>query len=121
MTASAVALVGLKDRYVPVSLGLLAWAVLRLARGRRALALGVLAAVTVAGAVVLVWNPLPRVFQNVRGAALLWSVLRAWNEWMPQAGLGSSPTRSSAFSTMGHTVRSPRPVSSSCGAGAARP
>jgi hypothetical protein len=86
--ASAVAMVGLKDRYVPVSLGLLGWAVLRLARGRRALALGVLAAVTVAGAVVLVWNPMPRVFQNVRGAALLWSVLRAWNEWMPQAGLG---------------------------------
>ena len=90
------------------------------ARGRRALALGVLAAVTVAGAVVLVWNPMPRVFQNVRGAALLWSVLRAWNEGC-RAGLGSSPTRSSAFSTMGPTGCSPRPVSSSCGAGAARP
>ena len=88
VTASAVALVGLKDRYVPVSVGLLAWAVARLARGRRALALGVLAAVTVAGAVVLVLNPMPRVFQNVRGAAQLWSVLRAWNEWMPQAALG---------------------------------
>jgi hypothetical protein len=88
VTASAVALVGLKDRYVPLSLGLLVWAVARLARGRRALALGTLAGVVVTGVVVLAFNPLPRVFQNLGGAARLWAVLRNWNGWMPQAGLG---------------------------------
>ena len=42
----------------------------------------------VAGVVVIAFNPLPRVFQNVRGAAQLWAILRHWNEWMPQAALG---------------------------------
>lgn len=88
VTASAVALVGLKDRYAPLSLGLLSWAVARLARGRRALALGLLAGVTVTGTVILAFKPLPRVFQNLDGAAGLWDVLRSWNEWMPHAGLG---------------------------------
>jgi hypothetical protein len=85
---SAVVLVGLKDRYVPLSLGLLAWAVTRLARGPRVLALGLLAGVAVTGVFIVVFNPLPRVFPNLGGATRLLAVLRNWNEWMPQAGLG---------------------------------
>jgi hypothetical protein len=88
VTASAAAMVALKDRYVPVGLGLLAWAGIRLSRYRRALALGLLAGVAVAGALVLVFNPLPRVFQRLQGTGVLWRVLSTWNGTMPRAGLG---------------------------------
>ena len=68
-------MVALKDRYVPVGLGLLAWAGMRLSRYRRALALGMLGGVAVAGAVVLAFNPPPRVFQRFQGMEALWRIL----------------------------------------------
>ena len=88
VTASAAAMVALKDRYVPVGLGLLAWAGMRLSRHRRALALGLLGAVAVAGAIVLAINPLPRVFPRFQGTDALWRILSTWNGTMPRASLG---------------------------------
>ena len=88
VAGSAIALVALKDRYLSLSVGLLVWAVTRLARSSRLLALGLLAGVAVIGALIVAFNPLPRVFPNFVGAAQLLNVLRQWNGWMPRAGLG---------------------------------
>ncbi len=88
VTASAAVMVALKDRYVSLGLGLLTWAGMRLGRRRRALALGLLAGVAVAVALVLAFNPLPRVFQHFRGTGVLWNILSSWNGTMPRAGLG---------------------------------
>jgi hypothetical protein len=88
VAASAAALVFLKDRYLPIALGLFAWAVVGLWRRRRGLALGLVGALVAAGAYVLAVDPLPWLLPNFRRAGHLWGVLGSWNTWMPQALLG---------------------------------
>ena len=83
VAVSAVALLLLKDRYAPVALGLLVWALLRWSPRRPRLAGGALITLLVASAATLWANPLPGLFPNLRR-------LPPWPSWDAalRAGLG---------------------------------
>jgi hypothetical protein len=65
VAGSAVALVLLKDRYTPVALGLLVWALLRWSSRRPAPAVGALIGLLGASAAILWANPAPGLFPNL--------------------------------------------------------
>jgi hypothetical protein len=88
VVGAAAVLVALKDRYAPVSLWLVGWAVVRLARGRLALGALLLAGTGLVGVYLLAVDPARWLFPNLVSAGQLRAHLLEWNRWMPQAAVG---------------------------------
>ncbi|MGH7266194.1 MAG: hypothetical protein ACREMB_15310, partial [Candidatus Rokuibacteriota bacterium] len=88
VAGAAAGLVVLKDRYAPLSVGLAAWALARLARTRPRLAAGIGLAAGAAAACVVALIRLPGLFPNLGTPAKALDVLLSWSHWMPVAALG---------------------------------
>jgi hypothetical protein len=88
VAGTALGLVLLKDRYTPLALGLCLWALARLARSHRWVALGLLGGLAAAGATVVLLNPVPLVFPNVGTPTELAQVWRTWNPEIARAAVG---------------------------------
>lgn len=88
VAGAAAFVVVLKDRYTPLALGLLLWALARLAPRRVLLALPVLAGLVAAALYLILFNPLPHLFPNLGSLAHLRDTLLVWNRHIPRAALG---------------------------------
>ncbi|MGH7321027.1 MAG: hypothetical protein ACRELA_15555 [Candidatus Rokuibacteriota bacterium] len=88
VAAAAVFMAALKDRYTPLGLGLLVWAVCRLAAHRRLLTLALGLALLGTGGYLLRVNPLPQFFPNLVDFTSLQHTLLTWNAYMVRAMVG---------------------------------